>query len=65
MIDVEVSPFGRGRDSCELYFGFPEQIGEIVHAYLFCRYEPVSKCAQATSRDHDKELKRSPNRLKR
>jgi hypothetical protein len=47
MIDAEILPFGRGHESCELCFGFSEEIGQIVHAYLFCRYEPVTACARA------------------
>jgi hypothetical protein len=54
MIDVEILPFGRGRDSCVLNFGFPNDIGEIVRAYLFCRYEPVSARAPTTPRVHGK-----------
>jgi ssRNA-specific RNase YbeY (16S rRNA maturation enzyme) len=63
MIDIDILPFGRGRESCELCFGFPENVGEIVQTYLFCRYEPVSACASATPHDHDKGYERLQNRL--
>jgi hypothetical protein len=44
MVDVDLFPFKRGKESCEVRFGFADEIGEIVHAYLFCRYEPVHVC---------------------
>jgi hypothetical protein len=50
MADIEAQPFGKGRESYELRFGFPEDIGEIVRAYLFCRYEPVPACGLAELR---------------
>jgi hypothetical protein len=53
MVDAEILPFGRGHESCELFFDFPEEIGEIVRAYLFCRYEPVGARVPATSRNQD------------
>jgi hypothetical protein len=65
MIDAEMLPFARGRDHCELCFGFPEDVGKIVRVYLFCRYEPVSACAPAAPRSHDKKIERLPNWLSR
>jgi hypothetical protein len=62
MTDIEILPFNRDRESCELRFGFPETTGEIFQAYLFCRYEPGSACAPAPQRDHDKTYERSPHR---
>jgi hypothetical protein len=44
MIDAAQMPFRRGSDGCEIAFGFPDEIGDIAHAYLFCRYEPVQDC---------------------
>jgi hypothetical protein len=50
MTDVDLLPFRRNRESCEVRFGFADEIGEIVHAYLFCRYEPVHECKTAAAR---------------
>jgi hypothetical protein len=64
MIDVEILPFRRDRESCELCFRVPETVGEILQAYLFCRYEPVSTCAPAEPRDHDPRHERLLKRLR-
>ena len=50
MIDVDLFPFQKARDSCEVRFGFADEIGEIVRAYLFCRYEPVDPCKRTALR---------------
>ena len=42
MTDVNTEPFRPGFDSADIRFEFPESIGEITHACLFCRYEPVN-----------------------
>ena len=44
MTDVELSPFQQGKESCEVKFGFPDGMSEVVRVYLFCRYEPVHEC---------------------
>jgi hypothetical protein len=49
MIDADVMPFRKGREPRDIEFKFPEEIGDIVHAYLFCRYEPVSDCYKGGS----------------
>jgi hypothetical protein len=63
MIDVEILPFRRDRESCEVRFGVPKDVGEIVQIYLFCRYEPVSAYAAASPRVRESGYERLPNRL--
>jgi hypothetical protein len=43
-IDVELHPFHRGAEDCEVLFGFPTEFGDIVKVYLFCRYDTVTVC---------------------
>ncbi len=43
-IDVDLHPFHRDADDCEVLFGFPTELGEILKVYLFCRYATVTVC---------------------
>ena len=43
-IDVETHAFRRDSGLFEIEFGLPEGVGEIVQAYLFCRYEVEEPC---------------------
>jgi Tc toxin complex TcA C-terminal TcB-binding domain len=62
MAEIDVQPFGRGRDNHELRFSFPENTGEIVRAYLFCRYEPVSAEAECRTRQNRRRRLVPPGR---
>lgn len=44
MINVDLHPFGKDGGSCDITFGFPNQLGKIVHAYLFCHYKAIEEC---------------------
>jgi hypothetical protein len=54
-IDVDLHPFHRAADDCELLFGFPADLGEILKVYLFCRYSTVTVCC-AEERVLNREL---------
>ncbi len=43
-IDVDLRPFHRGAEGCDVEFGFAGQLGEILKVYLFCQYAPVTIC---------------------
>jgi Tc toxin complex TcA C-terminal TcB-binding domain len=44
LTDAGLRPFRRDRCIRPITFCFPEEAGEIVRAYLFCRYETVEEC---------------------
>jgi hypothetical protein len=45
--EVGLRPFHRGHGARPIRFCFPEHAGEIVRAFLFCRYETVDECCEA------------------
>jgi hypothetical protein len=55
-IDVELHPFHRGAEDCEVLFDFPAEMGEIVKAYLFCRYAAVTVCCAEAKLKPSREL---------
>jgi hypothetical protein len=57
VIDADLLPFQRSKESCEVKFGFTDDIGEVVRAYLFCRYEPVREYGTPVSRHAVRSLK--------
>jgi hypothetical protein len=56
-IDVESHPFRHGADDCEVQFGFPAELGEILKVYLFCKYATVTVCC-AEEREQNWELRK-------
>jgi hypothetical protein len=47
MAEVDMMPFGKPSERNEVVLEFPDDIGDITHAYLYARYEPVQNCRPA------------------
>jgi Tc toxin complex TcA C-terminal TcB-binding domain len=51
--DSRLRPFRGDRFPRPITFCFPEECGEVVRAYLFCRYEVVEECCEARGAGED------------
>jgi hypothetical protein len=51
-IEAGLRPFCRDRSARPITFCLPEEAGEVVRAYLFCRHEGVEECCETPAVNH-------------
>jgi len=55
-IETGLRPFCRDRSVRPFTVCFPEEVGEVVRAYLFCRYEAVEECCEKPAANHHRPI---------